>query len=415
MAGKTGFTRAATLALAIALTGCGVANAPGTAAVRGMSDAQAMAVSNDRSVVQLRFRDKAQLEQLVAAGVDLFEDVDHEHRTVGATVTPHTRQILAKLGVKFTVRQGASSKRIPQGYANVEAIHAELRAIAQANPNLVELVEFGQSIEGRPLLAAKITAKPKENLPAVRLTGGTHARELVPVELMRLLTKHLVGGYGQDSTVTRLLETRHVWIVPVVNPDGRVRVEGGSAMWRKNARPLGMGANGVDINRNADDHWSQGNGMKWSDDYHGDAPFSEPETQGLRDLAEKVRFKASIDVHCFGGMLLWPPGYSNELSADEASFRTIGDKMAKPLGYKAGTIARTIYKTYGDFATWEYVKLGTLAFAAELDDRQFDPGFAQVDKDWAGWKANFLYLIDAAGNPKANHQVEGKLLGFAGL
>lgn len=410
---KLGITRAASLIMAVALTGCGVMASP-TAVKRVGSDSQALAVSNDRSQVVLTFRDKAQLEQLAAAGIDLFENVDHAKRTVGATITPHTKKILDQLGVKFSVKQ-AAAKGFPAGYGNVESVHAELRALAQANPNLVELVEFGKSIEGRALLAAKISSKPKENLPAVRLTGGTHARELVPVELMRNLTKFLVEGNGKDATITRLLETRHVWIIPVVNPDGRVRVEGGSAMWRKNARPLGMGAAGVDINRNADDHWSGGNGAKWADDYHGEAPFSEPETQGLRDLCEKVRFKAAIDVHAFGGMILWPPGFTNELSADEAQFKVIGDKMGKPLGYKAGTIARTIYKTYGDFATWEYVKLNTLSFAAELDDGSFSPNFGQVDQDWRGWKANFLYLIDAAGNPKAHHATEGRLLGFAGL
>ena len=53
--------------------------------------------------------------------------------------------------------------------------------------------------------------------------------------------------------------------------------------------------------------------------------------------------------------------------------------------------------------------------AAELDDGSFSPNFAQVDADWRGWKANFLYLIDAAGNPKASHATEGKLLSFTGF
>lgn len=408
-----GFKRAVALAAAIVLTGCGAMGA-GPTKTRAAGDLSAQAAGQSRSQVVLHFRDRAQLEQLAASGVDLFENVDHAKRTVGATLTPQTRKIVQQLGVHFDIVQ-VKSLGFPQGYASVEAVHAELRQIAQAFPKLVTVVEYGKSLEGRPLLAAKITAKPGEKLPAVRMTGGTHARELVPVELMRNLTKLLAEGYGKDSTITRLLETREVWVVPVVNPDGRTKVEKGSDMWRKNTRSLGLGATGVDINRNADDHWDSGNGSKWADDFRGEAPFSEPETQGLRDLSLKVRFKASIDVHCYGGMLLWPPGYSKELSADEPTFRTIGDKMAKPLGYRAGTIARTIYSTFGDFATWEYVKLGTLAFAAELDDRQFGPGFGQVEKDWTGWKNNFLYLIDAAGNARAAHPSEGRLLGFQGL
>jgi hypothetical protein len=407
------FKRSVAVAAAIVLTGCGAMGA-GPAAKRAAGDLGAMAAGT-RSQVVVHFKDRTQLERIAASGVDLFENVDHDKKTVGATLTAQTKQQLDKLGVRYEVVRVKQALGFPQGYGSVEAVHAELRQLAQAYPKLMTVVEYGKSLEGRPLLAAKLTSKPGEALPAVRLQGGNHARELVPVELMRNLTKLLVEGYGKDATATRLLDTREVWIVPIVNPDGRVRVEKGSDMWRKNARPLGLGANGVDINRNADDHWDGGNGSKWADDYKGEAPFSEPETQGLRDLSLKVKFKASIDVHCYGGMLLWPPGYSNELSADEPTFRTIGDKMAKPLGYRAGTIARTIYKTFGDFATWEYAKLNTLAFACELDDRQFGPGFGQVEKDWTGWKNNFLYLIDAAGNPKAQHPNEARFLGFNGL
>jgi len=289
--------RSAALTLACVLAGCGVANAP-QAVQRQQVKLAALGGAEDRAVVTLQFRDRNQLEQLAREGIDLFENVDHDKRTVGATVDSRTRIILQRLGVKYQIRQSSVVRGFPKGYSSVDVVHQELRELGQAYPNLVEVVELGKSIEGRPLLAAKITSKPGDKLPAVRITGGTHARELVPVELMRNLTKLLLEGYGKDAAVTRLVDTREIWIVPVVNPDGRTRVEKGNSMWRKNTRPTGVGAGGVDINRNADDHWSQGNSSKWADDYHGDAPFSEPETQALRDLALKVRFKSSFDIHC---------------------------------------------------------------------------------------------------------------------
>ncbi|MEB3197693.1 MAG: M14 family metallopeptidase [Candidatus Sericytochromatia bacterium] len=408
--------RASLLATTMSLlAGCGLATTS-VAPTKQPSRVAALAGAKERTVVTLHFRDRATLEQLAAEGVDLFENVDHERRTVGATINPHTRLLLQRLGVRYDIKQTSTVKGFPAGYGSVTVVQDEVRKLAQAYPQLVEAIEIGKSFEGQPVLAARITAKPKENLPAVRLTGGVHARELVPVELMRNLSKTLVEGYGKDATVTRLLDTRHVWVVPVVNPDGRVRVQQGNAMWRKNTRPTGgMGGGGVDINRNADDHWQQGDSSKWSDAYRGEAPFSEPETQAIRDLALKVRFKASFDVHCYGGMVLWPPGYSTEYSPDEARFKAIGEKIAKPLGYKHGTIARTIYKTYGDIATWEYVKLGTLAFAAELNDGEFAPDFNQVERDWTLWRNHFLYFIDAAANDKAVHAQEGRLLGFQGF
>lgn len=409
------------LSFAVALAGCG--SAPNTNMARGSGLAAYSingkgAADESRSIVRLNFRNAAQLEQLAAAGVDLFENVDHQAHTVDATLTTRTQAVLTGLGVTFTVLKGPDRVKalgFPSGYRTVEAVNKELAAVAEAHPAIARLVDLGKSLEGRSIFAIRLTAHPDQSLPTVRIQSGQHARELPTVELTMRLLDVLVSGYGKDAEVTRLVETRDIWILPVVNPDGRTRVEGGSSMWRKNARPLGMGANGVDTNRNADDHFNQGNGMKWADDYHGESPFSEPETQALRGLCDKVHFKVSMDIHNYGGMVLWPPGFTNDVSKDEAAFKAIGDPIAKPLGYKAGTIARTIYKTYGDMATWEYNKYNTLAFAAELNDGTFSPGFGQVDKDWAGWKNNLIFLIDAAGNPRANNANNGKLLRFPGF
>jgi hypothetical protein len=252
-------------------------------------------------------------------------------------------------------------------------------------------------------------------LPSVRINSGQHARELPPVELTTNYAHLLADGYGKDQNLTRLVDTRDIWIVPIVNPDGRFKVQEGNGMWRKNTRKLGLGAAGVDTNRNADDHWDGGDGMQWADDYHGSAPFSEPESQAMRDLCAKLRFKSSIDVHNFAGMILWPPGYSNDFTKDEAHFKAVGSKLADHLNYKAGTIARTIYKTYGDLSTWEYDTYGTLAFGAELADSGFSAPFSEAQRDWAAWQSNFTYLVDEAGNPGAKHASDAPQLPMPGL
>jgi hypothetical protein len=208
----------------------------------------------------------------------------------------------------------------------------------------------------------------------------------------------MAEGYGQDPVITRLLDTREIWVTPLVNPDGRARVEGGDSMWRKNVRGNAGGSTGVDTNRNADDHFEQGDHNPYADDYGGPAPFSEPETTAIKSLCEQVPFKVALDIHCYAGMILWPPGYDRSLTPDDRVFRAIGSRLAKGGNYRAGTIAQTIYQTYGDVATWQYTKHRILAFAAELDDGRFNPSFAQVEKDWSIWKDNLLYLADVTGN-----------------
>jgi hypothetical protein len=401
------------LCLSLTLAGCGLgaqmpdvrAAAANLAAATGMS-MQAAELESTRSEVVLRFKGRQQLDALAKAGIDLFENVDMEKGTVGATITKQTAPIVKQLGVTYTVKQASTRAGFPSGYQTVEQVYAAMKALAAKHPGHVQYIEFGKSLEtvdgkaSRPMAALRITAKRDANLPAIRIGSGIHARELPPVELTTRLMHLLADGYGNDAKITQLVDTKDIWIVPLQNPDGRVRVEKGSAMWRKNTRKNNAMSEGVDCNRNGDDHWQHGASNPDAQDFRGASPYSEPESQAIRDLAAKHKFDISIDVHCYGGMILWPPGFDTSFTADEAAFSRIGGAMGKQLGYKAGTIARTIYKTFGDLATSEYATHKTLAFAAELDTTGFNPGYSEVDRQWAKWKDSFLFLINETGTKR---------------
>ncbi len=347
-----------------------------------------------RTEARLHFHDKATLQALAHGGFDLFEDVDMAKGTVGATLGPDDAARLKALGVEVEPMARAARGGLPAGTTRQAQVQTILADLATQHPAIARTHVLGTTHDGRKILALEVCAKPGTGLPAVRIGSGQHARELPPVELTTRLARALVEGYGSDERMTKLVDHRDIWIVPVANPDGRARVEGGDAMWRKNTQ-------GVDPNRNCDDHWEGGDAQPQADDYRGPAPFSEKESQALRDLATQQHFKLSLDLHNYAGMVLWPPGYDSSTTRDEARFAAIGRPLADALGYKAGTIATTIYETYGDLATWEYDTQGTLAFAAELDDHTFAPQADQVEADWQAWQPNFLYLIDAAGNPQA--------------
>jgi hypothetical protein len=363
---------------------------------------QLQAVKDPRSLVKIYFQDHATLDKLARGGVDLFENVDKAKGTVNATLTDTAKTVLKQLAVKYeVVVPTLETVGFPEGYKTIADVDADLDALAKAHPTICRVVEVGKSVEGRPIRALEITSKPGQGLPSVRINAGQHARELPPVELTTRFMHQLVEGYAKDARIKGLVDGRDIWIVPVVNPDGRSKVEGGDSMWRKNTRKLAQGAVGVDPNRNCDIHWEGGVASPWSEAYRGPAPFSEPESRAMRDLCTKQKFKVSLDIHNFSGMVLWPPGDTQTPSKDEPRFKAIGSKLAEHLGYKFGTIATTIYVTDGDLASWEYAKFGTLAFAAELDDTGFGPDYSEVEKDWKAWSPNLLYLVDVAGNPDA--------------
>ena len=90
-------------------------------------------------------------------------------------------------------------------------------------PDLVEVYEVAQSFEGRPILQATVTNKktgPATDKPAAFFEGNRHSGEVTAAESVLWLMQHLVEGYGKDPEITRLLDTRAIYMRPKNNPDG---------------------------------------------------------------------------------------------------------------------------------------------------------------------------------------------------
>jgi hypothetical protein len=367
--------------------------------------------------VQIRFGSEAALQALTRRGLDLFEDVDLSHRTVGARVTPAQAAALRRAGYEVVevARAQDLDEGFPKGYRSVEALHAELKALATQAPDIARVVSIGKSLEGRDLPALRLTAGT--GAPRVLYYAGEHARELSPVEVTMDLAQHLVKGWAaQDPTVRELLTSREVWVLPLLNPDGRVRVQDGDAMWRKNARPNADGSVGVDLNRNHDNHWTMGNARPGDEDFRGPAALSEPEAVALGRFMGEQRFLLSVDIHSFAGMVLWPPGYTKTFSPAEAALGRLGRPIANRLAYKAGPIARLLYQVSGDSSTWVHEAHGTLSYTVELDDRGFHPAIGAARKDFEDWRWPLIWMALRAKDPtNAELNLPAEPRHFAGL
>ena len=89
--------------------------------------------------------------------------------------------------------------------------------------------------------------------------GLHHAREHLSLEQTLAILHWLTDGYGTDQRITDIVDTREIWIVFAVNPDGAEYDLTGSPYraWRKNRQPnAGSTAIGTDINRNYGYHWA---------------------------------------------------------------------------------------------------------------------------------------------------------------
>ena len=101
--------------------------------------------------------------------------------------------------------------------------------------------EFGESGEGRPIIALEVGSGSK----VVSIDCGIHAREWIsPAYCQWFIREVTTGQFASYKNDIKFL------IQPLLNPDGYVYSWTGSRMWRKN-RVNNQGSNciGVDLNR----------------------------------------------------------------------------------------------------------------------------------------------------------------------
>ncbi len=104
-----------------------------------------------------------------------------------------------------------------------EVMYEWLHRWAERYPELVDVYEVAQSLEGKPILQATVTNKktgPATDKPAAFFEGNRHSGEVTSAESVLWLMQHVLDGYGSDPEITRLLDTRALYFRPKNNPDG---------------------------------------------------------------------------------------------------------------------------------------------------------------------------------------------------
>ncbi|NWF91039.1 MAG: immune inhibitor A [Ignavibacteriaceae bacterium] len=253
------------------------------------------------------------------------------------------------------------------GYLTLEEVNAELDTLKNLFPNLItSKVSLGNSIESRPVYMVKISDNPDldEEEPEVLYTALHHAREPESMMQMIYFMYYLLENYESDPVVKYLVNNRELYFIPVVNPDGyeynRITYPSGGGMWRKNRKNNGS-SYGVDLNRNYGpiNYWNAANGGSStnpaSDTYRGIAPFSEPETQIVRDFLASRKIKTALNYHTYSNLLIYPYGALSYETPDSLLFREYAIEMTKYNQYAYGTDMQTVgYATRGNSDDYFY-------------------------------------------------------------
>jgi carboxypeptidase T len=354
------------------------------------------------------------------------------------------RSFDAGLGIKTGPSGDVKTALAGDRYHSYQQAVDEFKALADSHPNIARYVRLGSSYEGRDIFALKIAKNASvddSSKPDILITGCHHAREWISVESPIYFANQLINEYATNSSIKYLVDRLQIWIVPIVNPDGHVFSQAapgvGDRMWRKNRRPISIDncvtGIGADLNRNYDFQWrlrgdnpcddycSSNKGcinddVGASDDpanpeiYRGPRPESEPEVKVLTSLMDDPNrhFRAQLDYHNYGQLILYPWGYQQFSSPDNATLSTLAKKMSSEIKNVSGKNytaeqAIDLYSTTGSSSDYAYgankvaapmvVEMRPTCCDFEVPEEQIAETNAE---NWAGARAVLQW---AAGPP----------------
>jgi hypothetical protein len=183
-------------------------------------------------------------------------------------------------------------------------------------PDLVDVYSIGKSVKKRDIWCIRVTNEQNRTRKySCLIDGCIHGNEWEAGEACLYLTEYLLINYGFNNTVSKIMNTTEVYLVPMLNPDGR----------QKDDR---YNDNGVDLNRNFNVHFGRIRGKNYPlgklfgfikipalkipgigiFTNCGRRPFSEPETKAIRDFMKSLGSKdfsfyvnCHTAIHCIGG------------------------------------------------------------------------------------------------------------------
>ncbi len=267
------------------------------------------------------------------------------------------------------------------------AMTIEVNEWADDNPEIVDLVDVGNSELGRTLWVVRLSdwsvetkadGSPKE---IIYIDGGHHGNEYLGTALAWLSAKWYINGWNDgNEEAIRVLQNSEVHVLIMLNPDG-------------NDIDTRWNINQVDLNRNYDHYWNT-----CPTTQPGSSAFSESETHANSIYMNTVVPDADLYVTMHTGVwiMLYPWGKWPEQPSDWELFHFIRDDVhANISDIPIQNANQGLYPNCGTSRDYGYGVMGFPTFTFETDDEQFVPGSFESLEDRLGEEMDVMrYLID---------------------
>jgi len=294
----------------------------------------------------------------------------------------HTRDLVSASGVNQALQW--------ESYPTYSQYDSIMLSFPKLYPSLCRLDTIGTSINGKLILALKISDNPTsdENEPKVFYTSTMHGDETGGFILMLRLADYLLKNYTNSIRVKNLVDNLEIWINPLANPDGAYGT--GNTI----SSPVRYNANGYDLNRNFPDPVTP-NTVK------------QKETLDMIKFMRKHKFSLSANFHSGSEVVNYPwDKWLTRFHADDSWFNSISRAYADTAHVYAGpaymnfldngvTRGADWYLVYGGRQDFMTLELHGREVTIELDDQYVTPA-AQLTLLWQNnWHSLLGYLENA--------------------
>lgn len=265
--------------------------------------------------------------------------------------------------------QGRLVRPQPVDYGVMHGLVSALRGRYAA----LRLMVVGRSLLGREIPALVLgEGADTRVLMAAAFHGQEWLTTLCALRLCEEMCSHLRAELPLCGvSLTRALQGRQVWFVPMCNPDGVEIARYGSVaagafaataarmgadtpgVWRGNAR-------GVDINSNFNAGWEEMQALAQKSGKNcGESPESEPETRAMADLCRRVSFRHAVALHTQGEEIYWRYGEHTPPQS-----RLMAQVLSSVSGYVVADPSESA--AHGGFKDWFIDYFARPAFTLEL-------------------------------------------------
>jgi murein tripeptide amidase MpaA len=323
------------------------------------------------------------------------------NKTVYISISPLTVEWFILQKFNYSIKERDDSKGVISApgikqamewdkYPTYSQYDSIMQSFTKSYPNLCHLDTIGTSINGKLVLALKISdnAAKDENEPEVFYTSTIHGDETGGFVLMLRFADYLLKNYTLNNRVKNLVDSLEIWINPLANPDGTYKT--GNAI----SSPVRFNAMGVDLNRNFPDPLQP-------------LEIQQKENRDMIKFMSRHKFVLSANFHSGAEVVNYPWDRWSWLHADNDWFYIISRAYADTVhnhsvpGYmidlKNGiTDGYEWYPVYGGRQDYMTSELHGREVTIELDGNYFVTPASNLNALWQyNWRSLLGYLENA--------------------